>query len=295
MRLVIALGGNALLDPSKEFSYSAQEQQIRSTARRIAGLCRDHEVVLVHGNGPQVGALMAQQQGSDFGRPLDALVAETQGQIGYLLQRGLQAEGIEVSTVVTQVGVDRDDPAFEEPSKPVGPFVDAETAEVSPGIYHELGSGDRPYRRVVPSPEPSTIYEADQVRSQLERSGAVIACGGGGIPVDGEGGGVEAVIDKDKAACELGISLGADRLMVLTNIDHAYTDFPDKDEPLEETTPAGLREALEGGVFGEGSMRPKIESAIRFAEETGNRAIIGSVEQPEQVLEGRGTTVRADD
>ncbi len=125
---------------------------------------------------------MAEQHGSDFERPLDALVVETQGQLGYLLQRELQAEGVDVGTAVTQVRVDPDDPAFDEPSKPVSPFLDEETAANAPGTYRELGSGDRPYRRVVPSPEPKAIKETAQIQGQLERAGTVIACGGGVSP-----------------------------------------------------------------------------------------------------------------
>lgn len=295
MRLVIALGGNALLDPSKDLSYSVQEKQIHETVQRIAPLCQEHEVVLVHGNGPQVGGLMNQQQGEDFERPLDALVAETQGQIGYLLQCELQNAGVEASTVVTQVAVDQDDPAFDEPTKPVGPFVDQATAENQDGQYRELESGDRSYRRVVPSPKPQSIREIKQIRNQLEAGGTVIGCGGGGIPVNLECEGVEAVIDKDRAACRLGIELEADRLMVLTDIDHAYCDYPDNTDPIRETTPSELQKDVENDVFGTGSMKPKVESALQFAEETGNRAIIGSVEQPEQVLEGQGTVVVPDE
>jgi len=294
MKLVIALGGNALLDASEGLSYRQQERQIAETTSRIAPLCREHDVVLVHGNGPQVGGLMAQQEPGTFTRPLDALVAETQGQIGYLLQRGLQDAGVDAAATVTQVTVDRDDPAFEEPAKPVGPFVDRDTAQQLDGTYRELGAGDRPFRRVVPSPEPRSVRELGHLRDQLDDGGTVIACGGGGVPVDEAGCGVESVIDKDRAAALLGTELDADRLLVLTDIDHAYRDHPADQDPITGATPAELRSAMEDGLFGSGSMRPKVDSAARFVKETGREAVIGSVERPADVLDGDGTVIRPD-
>jgi len=299
MRLTIALGGNALLDPDDEPSHAAQAANIRNTAERLAGLIEEgHELVIVHGNGPQAGSILLQQEETPPEMPLDVVVAETQGQIGYMLQRALDQElqqGDEdrrAVTVLTQVVVDEDAEAFDHPFKPVGPFYTEAEAREKPFETKEVGTGDRRWRRVVPSPEPVDIMETDTIRSVLESRDAVIACGGGGVPVSSSFEGMEAVIDKDRSAALLAEELDADRLVILTNVDHAYLEFgTPQQEAIEELSVARARELVEDSVFGEGTMRPKIEAAAAFAERTGKPAVIGSLEHIDGVLDDDGTVI----
>lgn len=295
VRIVAALGGNALLDPERPPEYSNQFENIRSTAGELARLLEDgHELVLTHGNGPQAGNILLQQEKAPPAMPLDVVVAETQGQIGYMLQRelGKQVERPPV-TVLTQVVVDEDSDAFDDPTKPVGPFYTEEEAQDAPGTVKKVGSGDRAYRRVVPSPPPQSIREEDAIASLLEEEGLVIAAGGGGIPVTADGDGVEAVIDKDRTASLLARTIGADILLILTDVDHVFRDYgTDDEEQIGEMTVREARELADAGEFGEGSMEPKVRAAATFADETGNRAVITSLDNIEAALEGYGTVIR---
>ncbi|MEF8881115.1 MAG: carbamate kinase [Halapricum sp.] len=301
--VVVALGGNTLLGEHGRWTIDEQRNVIEQTARQMAdAIDAGYDIVLTHGNGPQVGNLLLQQErvSETPQLPLDVLVAETQAQIGYLLQQALDNEltgSTDFMTVVTQVVVDAADPAFGNPTKPVGPFyTEAEAAE-RPFETRKVSTGDRPYRRVVPSPEPVEIVESEEITRLVERGNLVIAAGGGGVPVvrDGEIRGVEAVIDKDKASQLLASELGIDTLVVLTDVEYAYVNYGESDQrPLRRIAPETLRAHLEAGEFSEGSMRPKIEACLQFLEQGGERAVITSPERLIDALSGdAGTQVRA--
>ncbi|MFB6183539.1 MAG: carbamate kinase [Haloarculaceae archaeon] len=305
-RLVVALGGNALLRAG-ESTAASQLLRVRETARHVVDVLESgHEVVLTHGNGPQVGNRILQQEASDETptMPLDVLVAETQAQIGYLLQQALdnelRASGAETAdfvTMVTQVVVDPDDPDFETPTKPVGPFyTEAEAAERSFETA-AVGRGERPYRRVVPSPSPTDVVEVEEIESTVETGTHVVCAGGGGVPVvDGDEGyeGVEAVVDKDRTSALLASKLDADALVVLTDVEYAYRGYDTDDpEPIESLTPAEAASLLEGRAFGTGSMKPKVEACRSFVAGGGERAVITSPDRLRAGLAGEtGTQFR---
>lgn len=298
-RVVIALGGNTLLGEQGRGTFEAQVETIESTAREIvAAIDAGHEVVLTHGNGPQIGNLLLQQESApdtpQF--PLDVLVAETQAQIGYLLQRALDNElhgAQDFLTVVTQVVVDPDDPAFEDPSKPIGPFYSAAEADQKEFPTRAVATGDRPYRRVVPSPAPERIVEAEEIRGIVDRGNLVICCGGGGVPVVERDGyaGIEAVVDKDLTSAVLASAIDASTLVILTDVDHAYLDYgTDSEQPLKTVTPGALDPLLDEGQFGTGSMRPKILAAQRFVEAGGELATITTPNRLMDALTGAAGT-----
>ena len=296
---VIALGGNTLLGEHGPWTIDEQRAVIQTTARSIVtAIHAGYKVVLTHGNGPQVGNLLLQQENTPETPqlPLDVLVAETQAQIGYLLQQALDNElsgSTDFITVVTQAVVDPADPAFENPTKPIGPFyTEAEAAE-KPFETQQISSGDRPYRRVVPSPEPIEIVESEEIDRLVTRGDLVICVGGGGVPVIREKGlrGVEAVIDKDKATQLLASELEASHLVILTDVEYAYVDFEGPDQqPLCEVTPAELRSHLRNGEFGTGSMQPKVDACLRFIDEGGKLASISSPDHLTAALEGDAGT-----
>jgi len=301
--IVVALGGNTLLGEQGPGSIDEQLDVIARTARQIADATRTgYDVVLTHGNGPQVGNLLLQQErvSETPELPLDVLVAETQAQIGYLLQQALDNELVDSPdfiTVVTQAIVDSDDPAFQNPTKPIGPFyTEAEAAE-KPFETRHVSTGDRPYRRVVPSPEPVELVEGEEITRLVERGNLVITAGGGGVPVVRDDGlrGVEAVVDKDRASQLLASKLGADTLVILTDVEFAYVNYDTPDQrPLCGPSPEELRAQLDAAEFGEGSMQPKIEACLRFIEQGGERAVITSSEHLMDALAGEtGTQVRA--
>lgn len=301
--IVVALGGNTLLGAHGLGSIDEQLDVIARTARQVSDAIQaGYDVVLTHGNGPQVGNLLLQQErvSETPELPLDVLVAETQAQIGYLLQQALDNEltdSPDFLTVVTQVIVDPDDPAFQKPTKPIGPFyTEADAAEKS-FETRRVATGDRPYRRVVPSPEPVELVEGEEITRLVERGTLVITAGGGGIPVVRDDGlrGIEAVVDKDKASQLLASALGADTLAILTDVEFAYVNYDTPDQrPLCRPSPEELRAHLDAGEFGEGSMQPKIEACLRFIEQSGERAVITSPEHLMAALAGEtGTQVRA--
>ena len=274
MRVVAALGGNALLRRGERADAEVQRRHVADAARSLAEIAREHELIVTHGNGPQVGLLALQS-----GDPFDVLGAETEGMIGYLLEQALRNElpDRQVAALLTQVVVDPDDPAFRAPTKPIGPV-------------HEDGS-----RRVVASPEPKAIVEIETIRTLVDLGVLVVCAGGGGIPVAGNGTGslhgVEAVIDKDLSAALLALELDADALLLLTDVDGIQLDYGTPlARPLRETTPAGLA-ALE---LPAGSMGPKAEAARRFVEHGGRFAAIASLEHAAAALEGTvGTILRS--
>ncbi|MGM0716646.1 MAG: carbamate kinase [Halobacteriota archaeon] len=295
----MALGGNTLLGEHGLGTIDEQLDAIARTARQISDAIRGgYDVVLTHGNGPQVGHLLLQQErvSETPELPLDVLVAETQAQIGYLLHQALDNEltdSPDFITVVTQVVVDADDPAFQNPTKPVGPFyTGAEAAEKS-FETRRVATGDRPYRRLVPSPEPAEIVEKEELTRLVERGNLVIAAGGGGIPVVRDYGlrGVEAVVDKDKTSQLLASELGADTLVILTDVDFAYTNYDTPDQrPLRRISTEELRAHLDAGEFGEGSMQPKMEACLRFIQRGGERAVVTSPERLMDALAGEAGT-----
>lgn len=305
--IVIALGGNALLQRGQKGTFDEQYQNVKSTVTKMADLIqRGHKVVLVHGNGPQVGATMLRHEAAKnivppF--PLDACGAETQGFIGYMIQQALRNElksrGIDkfVVTIITRVIVDKHDSAFQNPTKPIGPFYSKEEAEKvrqqRPELVVKEDAG-RGYRRVVPSPDPKIIAERLAIRALVDSGFIVVACGGGGIPIIEDGGGamgIEAVIDKDLAAQRLATLIGANILVVLTDVEGAYVNYGTaKQELITEITTGKLKNYLKEGQFKEGSMAPKVEAAIRFVEGGGDQAIIASLGRLTEALENTAGT-----
>jgi carbamate kinase len=287
---VVALGGNALMQPGERGTAAEQRANLAATFRAIGPLLHDGPFVITHGNGPQVGNELLRQELASAeapALPLYIAVAQTQAEIGALIAAELEpASGRPVAVVMTRVAVDEKDPAFENPTKPIGPFYDAERAR---SLEEERGwvvreDAGRGWRRVVPSPQPLEVLELDAVRTLLKQGVAVVAAGGGGIPVvsrDGRHDGVDAVIDKDHASALLAVGLGADRLVILTQVEAVYEGFgTDAPRALAELQPGrddGILEELAAG-----SMRPKVEAAFRFVRATGGEALITSAEAMER-------------
>ena len=299
MLVVAALGGNALLRRGEPAEADVQRRNIEAAARSLAALADEHDLVVTHGNGPQVGLLALQSAAYDAVAPypFDMLGAESEGMVGYLLEQALRNElpDRQVAALLTQVVVESDDPAFDAPTKPIGPVYDEATAH---RLAEDRGGtvrrdGDH-WRRAVPSPKPRAIVELETIRTLVELKAIVICAGGGGIPVvrNGAGGlhGVEAVIDKDLSAALLAHELGADALLLLTDVDGIELDHgTPAARPLRETTPAGLAEL----DLPAGSMGPKAEAARRFVELGGDLAAIASLETAAAALDGTaGTIVR---
>ncbi|MFQ5820439.1 MAG: carbamate kinase [Candidatus Heimdallarchaeota archaeon] len=309
--IVIALGGNALVQAHEKGTMKEQFRNVNETCRQILDIIKKgHRVVITHGNGPQVGNLLIQQEeGSNIipPQPLDIVGAMTQGQIGYMLQQTLitylkEARlDVPVATIVTQVLVNENDPDFRDPSKPVGPFYnqqEAEKLQKKKGyiIKKVKPSGKKQYRRVVPSPDPISIIEKDVLRRMVEAGVVVIAAGGGGIPVikreNGSLEGIEAVIDKDLAGERLTEIVGANIFLILTDISKVKLDYGKPDEKdLDELFLAEAEIYLKEGHFLTGSMKPKIQACIRFLKWGGKKAIIGSITQATEALEGRAGTL----
>ncbi len=304
--VVMALGGNALTRADQAGTFEEQRANAASMARAIRGvLAASRGVVLVHGNGPQVGALSLQQEeGAALTppQPLFALGAMTQGHIGSLLTLALHdacsPRAPRIAAVVTHVLVDRADPAFEHPTKPIGPFFERGRALAlasSRGwtVREDAGRG---YRRVVASPEPLGILEADAIRTLVDAGFVVVAAGGGGIPVcqdadHGPPAGVEAVIDKDLAAARLATSLKADTLVVVTGVDHVALDFgTSREQQVEAMTMDEAEGHLRDGQFAPGSMGPKVTAAVRFLRAGGKLAVVTSPQHVRRALEGRHGT-----
>ncbi len=309
--VVVALGGNAIKTANDNGTAQEQFRNVRNACRQILELIRDgYRVVITHGNGPQAGNLLLQQEeGSKLvpPQPLDVLVAMTQGQIGYMLQQtmtellGKANLNVPVATVVTQVAVDLEDPDFDDPSKPVGPFYtrrDSEELVAAKGytIKKVKPKGRKAYRRTVPSPEPKDIIEKDIIRELVEMGKVVIASGGGGIPVakgkDGSFIGVEGVIDKDLAAEKLAEAVGANILLILTDIERVKLNYGKPDEKdLKTLTLEQTRKYLRDHQFLSGSMGPKVEACARFIESGGEKAIIASLNRAKDALEGKTGTL----
>jgi carbamate kinase len=294
-RAVAALGGNALLRRGEPLEAANQARAARDAARILARASLTHELVITHGNGPQVGllALMSDAYTETEPYPLYVLDAETEGQIGYALEMQLDnfIDHQDTVTVITRIVVDADDPAFESPSKFIGPvYTDAEASEATDRHGWTVARDGHAWRRVVPSPEPRRIVQLGAIEQLVDAGFIVVCAGGGGVPVvedeDGRHRGVEAVIDKDLASSLLAIALRADDLVLATDVDAVYDD----ELPIALATPEGLRTRR----YPAGSMGPKVEAACRFVEHTGRTAAIGSLDEVEEILDGRaGTQVNA--
>lgn len=299
MKVVIALGGNALLKRGEPMDADVQRRNVARAAAAVARVAQQHTVVVTHGNGPQVGLLALQSEASQASHPypLDVLGAESEGMIGYMIEQELMAclPQRAVATLLTQVVVNPGDAAFSHPSKPIGPSYSAEQArQVERERGWQMAQDGVKWRRVVPSPEPLRVVELAAIRLLVDAGAVVICAGGGGIPVaitpGGAVRGLEAVIDKDLSAALLAHQLGADALLLLTDVDAVYLDWGGRDSrPVHETT----SDQLKGQAFAPGSMRPKVQAACRFVEGGGTLAGIGRLEDAASILEGVcGTIVR---
>ncbi|TKL08739.1 carbamate kinase [Enterococcus sp. ARL09-542] len=284
--VVIALGGNAILtdDPSAR----GQQQALRQTAKHLVSLIKQEiQVVITHGNGPQVGNLLLQQQAANSPKnpamPLDTCVAMTQGSIGYWLQNALEeelaAEGLptKVATLVTQVVVSEKDPAFADPTKPVGPFLTEEQAQQMMTETNAIFKEDagRGWRKVVASPKPITIHDQASIRALVDNDFIVICAGGGGIPVTESGQGVEAVIDKDFASEKLAEVLEAEELIILTGVSKIALNYgKDNEQWLDQVNLTELEQYIQEGHFAPGSMLPKVQAAMDFVQVSKNNVVI---------------------
>ncbi|MDZ4267704.1 MAG: carbamate kinase [Mycobacterium sp.] len=301
MRIVIALGGNALLQRGQPMTADNQRANIRVAAERIAAITPGNEIVIAHGNGPQVGllALQAAAYHDVAPYPLDVLGAQTEAMIGYVIEQelgNLLPADQPLATLLTMIEVDRNDPAFDHPTKPIGPVYDRETAErlAAASGWTIAADGDM-FRRVVASPKPKRIFEIRPIRTLVEQGTIVVCAGGGGIPTmydeHGHLRGVEAVIDKDLASALLAVQLDADLLVIATDVDGVYTDWGTPDQTrLGSVT----HEDLARLDLPAGSMGPKVQAASDFTLQTGNEAVIGSLNDITRIVEGTaGTRVHA--
>ena len=299
MRVVVALGGNALLKRGEPMTAEAQRHNVRLAAPMLASVAQQHQLVLTHGNGPQVGLLALQTAAYTDAAPfpLDVLGAQTEGMIGYVIEQELGnvlPPDAPLATILTMIEVDPDDPAFANPTKFVGPVYDRSQAEQ---LAAEKGWVVKPdgkfWRRVVPSPEPKRIFEIRPIRWLLDKNAVVICAGGGGIPTmytpdaDRMLVGVEAVIDKDLASELLAREVEADLFVMATDVDGVYADWGAPEQRRLEKVTA---EQLHGAEFAAGSMGPKVAAALRFVDNTGSRSAIGSLEQIEQIVDGTAGT-----
>jgi carbamate kinase len=309
-RVLVALGGNAILKHKEKGTAEEQLENIQETCEYLVDLIREgYRIAITHGNGPQVGDILLKNELSKKTlppMPLDVCGAESQGMIGYMLQLSMRGQLLKagltmpVVTILTMTGVDRNDPAFKNPQKPIGPFYTAMQAsklreEKGWTIVNDSGRG---YRRVVPSPTPTGILEEDSIKTLVNSGAVVIACGGGGIPViTSDQGvpvpqGVEAVIDKDHAAALFATLIDADILLILTDVERVSLNFGKPNQKdLTDLTVQEAREYSREGHFPPGSMGPKIESTIQFIEHGGKKAVITSIHQARDALKGKGGTV----
>ena len=301
--LLVALGGNALIRKGQVGTVEEQFENLKVPIRQIARLSRKYRIIITHGNGPQVGNLLLQQECCDTvpQLPLEILVAQTQGQIGYMIESTLDSElmalGISAQkplvSLISYVVVDEKDQALLEPSKPIGPIL---TQERAPAFPYPVQKTPKGYRRIVASPKPITIVEKREITRLIEMDFIIICCGGGGIPVIREGRtfcGVDAVIDKDLASAKLAEEVGVDIFLIATDVQGAALNYGQADQRFLRNTP--MNDAiryLEQGHFPPGSMRPKIEAAIQFLQTGGKRAVISSIETIEAAIQGRvGTEI----
>ncbi len=308
-RIVIALGGNAIIPVGASGTYYDQYQVTKGTMRQVASLAAaGSQIVVTHGNGPVVGNIVLRNDAGyeKYGippMPLFVCGADSQGGLGYMIQQNLQnamlLQGLDipVATVVTQVQVERDDPAFANPTKPIGPFY---TEEQARALAERFGwtvveDAHRGWRRVVPSPRPHRVVELEVIRRLIEAGVVVIACGGGGVPVvtceENRLEGIDAVIDKDRASALLAEKIGADTLVIVTQVEKVCRDFgTDREQPLDELPVAEAERLLAAGQFPPGSMGPKIESAVAFLRAGGRMVLITDPPHLEAAIHGEAGT-----
>lgn len=303
-RVVIALGGNAILQPKQSGTAAIQFENVRNTCRQLAELINDgYQLVITHGNGPQVGNILLQNEEAKAKvppMPLDICGSETQGFIGYMIQQSMKnlLPQRNVGTIVTQVLVDANDPAFQNPTKPIGSFytqAEADQLRAEKG-YTMVEDSGRGWRRVVPSPDPKAIIEKDLVLDLLEKDVIVIASGGGGVPVvqdvNGQLSGVEAVIDKDLAGQRLAMDVEADILLILTDVEAVAINWGKPDQKfLSRLNLSEAKQLMEEGHFKAGSMGPKVTAALRFIEQGGEMAVISSLNNAAEALAGKSGTL----
>jgi carbamate kinase len=299
--LLVALGGNALIRKGQKGTVDEQFENLKNPIQQIAKLSRAYRIIITHGNGPQVGNLMLNQECCDVvpKLPLEILVAQTQGQIGYMIESTLDTELMQLSddsdhyfvSLLSYVVVDKNDPAFLNPSKPVGPVFTEEKAQTLPYPTQKTAKG---YRRIVASPLPVTIVEKREIKKLIDMGFIVICCGGGGIPVIRKGrgfSGMDAVIDKDLASAKLAEEVGVDIFVIATDVQGAALNYGKKNEKfLRSLTTRQAARFLAQGQFPAGSMGPKIEAAVRFVRKTGKRAVITSIENIESAIKGKSGT-----
>jgi len=298
--LLVALGGNALIRKGEQGTVEQQFNNIAVPIRQIARLSQDYKIIITHGNGPQVGNLLLQQDGCDEvpKLPLEILVAQTQGQIGYMIESTLDSQlmdlGIHFTPIVSLISyvvVDENDPAFLEPSKPIGPAYKRKKDAPS---GHPVKKTAKGYRRVVVSPKPATIVEKREIKRLIDQNFIVICCGGGGIPVIREGrefSGVDAVIDKDLASARLAEEVGVDIFLIATDVPGVALNYGKADQQF--LTSLSLKEAgqyVRDDQFPTGSMGPKIEAVMQFVRHSGKRAVITSIEEIESAVAGKSGT-----
>lgn len=308
-KIVVALGGNALQAEGKEATAESQLEVVKETAVYLADLIEEgHKVIIAHGNGPQVGRLVIQNEYASEvtpAMPFDVCGAMSQGMIGYHIQQSLRAELIKrgntkaVVGLITQVVVDKNDPEFKNPTKPIGPFYDKAKAEClqKEKNYIMVEDSGRGYRRVVASPKPKKIVELESIKTLIDNDNVVITVGGGGIPVieleDKSLQGVAAVIDKDFASEKLAEDIDADEFIILTAVDRVAINYGKPNQiNLDKLTAEDAKRYIKEGYFAKGSMLPKVEAALKFAEsQKGRKAIIASLDKVKQALKGESGTI----
>ena len=298
--LLVALGGNALIRKGEKGTVTQQFKNLVLPIRQIARLSQDYRIIITHGNGPQVGNLLLQQEScSDVPKlPLEILVAQTQGQIGYMIESTLDSQlmdlGVHIKpliSLITYVVVSEEDPAFSNPTKPIGPIY-ASRKEAPPG--YPVTKTAKGFRRVVVSPKPVTIIEKREIKKLITAGFIIICCGGGGIPVIREGRafqGVDAVIDKDLASARLAEEVGVDIFVIATDVEGVALNYGTPEERfLRQINTKDARQFVAAGHFPTGSMRPKVEAAVQFVRAGGRRAVITSIEAIESAVDGKGGT-----
>jgi carbamate kinase len=298
--LIVALGGNALIRKGQKGTIEEQFENLKVPIRQIARLSRKYRIIITHGNGPQVGNLLLQQEHCHAvpKLPLEILVAQTQGQIGYMIESTLDSELMKIGihaqplvSLISYVVVDENDPAFNNPLKPIGPVYSEKQAASVPYAIRKTAKG---YRRVVVSPKPVSIVEKREIKKLIEMNFIVICCGGGGIPVIREGRtfqGIDAVIDKDLASAKLAEEVGADIFLIATDVQGVALNYgTEKQKFLRSLTLEQAQQYLKEGHFAPGSMKPKIEAAMQVVLNCGARSVITSLEDIEQAVSGKAGT-----
>ncbi len=299
--MLVAFGGNALIQSGQKGTAEEQFENLKLTMGQIAKLSQKYKIVITHGNGPQVGNLLLQQESCDEvpKMPLEIIGAMTQGQIGYMIESSLDTALMEMgdddfqhmATLITYVVVDENDPGFEKPTKPIGPFYSEEQAK---GLPYTLAKTDKGMRRVVASPKPVTIVERREIKKLIEMDFIVICCGGGGIPVihkERKFRGVEAVIDKDLASSVLAQEIKADIFVIASDVHGAGINWGKDDQKMLRKTPLSeMKSYVDEGQFPAGSMGPKVDAVMQFTEATGNRGVICHLEDIEKAIAGEAGT-----